>query len=104
MAETITRETVPARTSIPDLPHPGPRRFWYAIHQPNNVKAPLLLELRQRRNSGDEIKVSFSDLIAKQPTIADPIAISEAATEILIRAAKVDEFVGILNHPTKENA
>lgn len=104
MTQTIARETFPSKTEVPDLPSPGERRFWYAIHQPNNVKAPLLLELRQRRNSGDEVKVSFSDLIAKQPTIADPVAIREAAVEILIRAAKVDEFVGILNHTPKETA
>ena len=85
-----------ANLKVPNLPDPGPKRFWRGVHRPESVKTPLLLELREQTNSGDEVKLSFSRLIGKQPTIADPLQIAEAATEILIRAGKVDGYIGIL--------
>lgn len=88
-----------ATTDTPntDLPDAGPGRFWHGVHNPSNVKNPMILELRQSTLSGDRPpKVGFSRLIAKQPVIADAAAIAEAAADILIRASKVDEFVGIL--------
>lgn len=93
----MTKSHTPAaRSEVENLPDAGDRRFWFATHQPTNAKTPLLLELREQTNSGDEVKLSFSRLIGKQATIADPIQIVETATEILIRAGKVDEFVGVL--------
>lgn len=84
-------------TIISDLPDPGPGRFWHGVHAPNNVKFPMVLELRSSAIANDRPhKVNFSRLIAKQPVIADAKAITEAAADILIRAAKVDEFTGIL--------
>ena len=76
--------------------NPGRNRFWHGVHAPNNVKFPLLIELREKTNSGSEILMSFSKVIAKAPTIADPKAIEEAMREILVRAERVDEFVGII--------
>lgn len=93
---TANKHTPSASSEIDGLPPAGARRFWYATHQPSNAKMPLLLELREQTNSGDEIKLSFSRLIGKQATIADPAQIAETATDILIRAGKVDLFVGIL--------
>ena len=80
-----------------NLPNPGPMRFWVGVHNPKNAKSPLDLELRERVNESGKAKVSFSKLIAHQPTIADPKAVRDAAEEILIRAARVDEFVGIIS-------
>lgn len=87
-----------AKTDHPleNLPDPGADRFFVGVHNPSNAKYPMMLELRQSTISGREHKVNFSRLIAKQPVIADPKAIVEAAEEILVRAGRVDEFVGIL--------
>lgn len=79
-----------------DLPNPGPGRFWHGAHRPASEKTPLVLELRESSVSGSAAKVSFSKLIAKQSTIADEKMIRQAAEDILIRAGKVDDFVGIL--------
>lgn len=79
-----------------DLPDPGPQRFWSGVHLPKNAKFPLDLELRERVNESGKAKISFSRLIAHQPTIADAKAVREAAEEILIRASQVDRFVGII--------
>lgn len=78
------------------LPDPGPNRFFHGVHLPKNAKFPLDLELRERVNESGQAKVSFSKLIAHQPTIADAKAVRETAEEILIRAGQVDKFVGIL--------
>lgn len=84
-------------TDIKNLPAAGTNRFWHGVHAPNNVKFPMVLELRETRIASDKgYKVNFSRLIAKQPVIADEKAIVEAAKDILIRAAQVDEFVGII--------
>ena len=80
------------------LPDPGPRRYWLGVHNPSSIKTPMTLELRERTNSGPTIVASFSRLIAKAPTIADEEALQETAREILVRAGKVDEFVGIIPH------
>lgn len=79
-----------------NLPDPGPMRFWVGVHNAKNVKFPLDLELRERLNESGPTRVNFSKLIAHQPVIADPKAVREAAADILIRAAQVDEFVGII--------
>lgn len=83
-------------TNSLQLPDPGPQRFWHGIHNPASVKTPLTLELRESTISGDKFRPKFSRLIAKAPTIADPKMILEAAEAILIRAQRVDEFVGVL--------
>jgi hypothetical protein len=86
-------------TKTPDeypLPDPGRERFWHGVHNPSSVKTPLTLELRERTVANAKAAVTFSKLIAKQPTIADPKAVKEAADEILIRAERVDDFIGIL--------
>jgi hypothetical protein len=87
-----------ATTQYP-LPPAGRGRFWHGVHNAGNVKFPMTLELRESSiDIGDrEPRASFSRLIAKQPVIADPKAIAEAAKDILVRAARVDEFVGILS-------
>lgn len=83
--------------TLPDMPNPGANRFWWGIHNPSSVKTPMILELRESTLSPDrEIKHGFSRLIAKQPVIADAAAIAEAADQILTRASRVDEFVGII--------
>lgn len=80
-----------------NLPDPGPGHFWVGVHNPNNVKYPMTLELRASALADDRpAKLNFSRIIAKQPVIADPKAIAEAAEDILVRAARVDEFTGIL--------
>lgn len=84
-------------TTIPDMPDAGEQRFWNAVHQPANTKQPLLLELREKTTNSPKIVVSFSRLITKQGTIADEKAIVETATEMLERAARVDEFAGIIS-------
>jgi hypothetical protein len=69
------------------------------VHNPGNVKSPLVIELRESSielRPDQEPKANFSRLIAKQPTIADPKAIAAAMDDILVRAARVDEFTGIL--------
>lgn len=78
------------------MPNPGPERFWHAIHQPTNTKLPLLLELREKMTNNPKILVKFSRLITKQGTIADEKAIIATADEMLERAARVDEFVGVI--------
>jgi hypothetical protein len=83
-------------SSTHNLPDPGPMRFWVGIHNPASVKSPLTLELRERTAGSGVARVSFSRLIAKAHTIADDKAVTDAAEEILIRAARVDDFVGIL--------
>lgn len=85
--------------TLSDLPNPGKHRFWHGVHYPNSVKTPLVLELREKTNGSAPTILSFSRLIAKQPTIADKKMILEAASEVLIRAAAVDDYTGIL----KEN-
>lgn len=84
-------------STIKNLPDPGKGRFWHGVHAPNNVKFPMTLELRESRIADDRpAKVNFSRVIAKQPVIADEKAIIQAADDILVRAARVDEFVGII--------
>lgn len=85
--------------TAPNYPDPGKDRFWHGVHNPNNVKTPLIIELRESSlelNGDREPRAKFSVLIAKQPTIADPKAIREAMEDILTRAARVMEFTGIL--------
>ena len=77
-------------------PDPGKNRFWVGSHQPNNTKQPLLLELREKMHEKGPARVSMSKLISKAGTIADAKAVRETAEEILIRAADVDKYVGIL--------
>lgn len=79
------------------LPDPGTDREWIGVRNPNNVKFPLTLELRESSlTTGRPFQIGFSVLIAKQPVIADAKAIAAAAEEILVRAARVHEFTGIL--------
>lgn len=82
------------------LPYPGPNRFWHNSHNPNSVKFPMTLELRESSIDieGRDPKVGFSKVIAKQPVIADSKSIQDAANDILTRAGRVDEFKGILPH------
>ena len=97
---STTKKTTPP--TVPGMPNPGVGRFWNAVHQPNSIKTPLLLELREQTIASTQPpKVGFSRLIGKAPTIADPKQIVEVASEILIRAEKVDEFVGIIEGDTK---
>ena len=82
---------------IKNLPDPGENRFWVGIHQPRNTKQPLLLQLREKLAAGSKPNVSLSTLITQQGTIADEKAIVETAEQMLIRAGRVDQFVGVLN-------
>lgn len=89
----------PARSRVADLPDPGEGRFWAGVHRPNSVKEPLLLELREKTvPSAEHTTLSMSTLIAKAGTVADEDAIVETAKEILTRANRVKDFVGILQH------
>ena len=99
MSKTSTAPavTIQASTKIPGLPDPGPGRQFVGQHNPNNVKFPMVLELRESMlDDGRPFKINFSRLIAKQPVIADPKVIAAAAEDILVRAARVDEFVGVI--------
>lgn len=79
------------------MPDPGYGRFWHGVHQPNNTKSPLTLELRQKIAPGNKaIVVTMSTLVAKQGTIADEEAVIRTANEILVRASRVEAFTGIL--------
>lgn len=89
-------------TISPTLPHPGPSRFWHGVHNPNNAKFPLTLELRQKTIDREVVPLGFSRLIAKQPVIADPIHLREAAEAILVRAGRVEEFTGVLSHEVSQ--
>lgn len=81
------------------LPDPGRGRYWEGKHQPNKKTTPLRLELRERTNKGRSSRFveSWTKLIAYDDTIADAAAVVESANKILDRAAKVDQFVGILS-------
>ena len=78
-----------------DLPSAGAKRFWNITHQPNKKLTPLRIELRQKEISSGEALLSLSKLIGFADTVADPDKIKVAAQEILARAGRVDEFVGI---------
>lgn len=81
-----------------NLPNPGPARFWHGVHNPSNAKFPMVLELREKTIDRETVVLGFSKIIAKQPVIADPVHLAEAAEAILARAARVHEFTGILQH------
>jgi len=80
------------------LPDPGPKRFWHGIHNPKNATKPLILELREQMTESGIHLPKFSRLIGQMPTFADPAAVKDAAQELMVRASRVDEFVGILPH------
>lgn len=94
----------PPEVTLPGMPPPGARRFWHATHNPNSVKFPMLLELREHQHGGDQVRLTFSRLIGKAPTIADATQIIEAAKDILIRAGSVDQFTGVIMPPTDLHA
>lgn len=98
---TLTPST-PATIRLTGMPHPGARRFWHAIHNPKSVKTPMLLELREHRHSGDEVRLTFSRLIGQAPTIADAEQIIETAKDILIRAGRADQFAGVIEPEAAE--
>lgn len=80
-----------------DLPDPGPNRYWHGVHRPLSRKTPLRLELRERTNrNSNRLVTSMSRLIGYEDTTAGIEALAEAAEKILERAARVDEFVGVL--------
>ena len=81
---------------IDGMPDAGTGRFWHAVHQPKNTKLPMLLELREKTTDSPRVLLSFSRLISQLGTIADPKSIIATATEILERAGRVDDFVGVL--------
>lgn len=85
-------------TTTTRLPNPGPMRFWHGVHNPSNAKFPMVLELREKTIDREQVILGFSKIIAKQPVIADPVQMREAAEAILARAGRVDEFVGVLLH------
>ena len=76
------------------MPRPGAGRFWHLAHEPLK-KTPVRIELRQKTIKGGEILLSFSTIVARDFTIADEESIIEKAKEILARAGRVDEVVGI---------
>lgn len=75
---------------------PGDNRLWHITHQPTKQTKPVRLELRQRTITKREAHtpLSFTKLLGFIDTIADEKAIEDAAQELLVRAAQVDEFVG----------
>lgn len=81
-----------------NLPDPGEGRYWEGAHQPHKKNTPLRIELRERtnRHRSERYVKSWTKLIAYDDTIADVEAVRESANKILDRAAKVDQFVGIL--------
>lgn len=89
-----------ATTDPTKLPHPGEERAWFGEHQPTKQKTPLRLELRERATKGSTAPITRgrTRLIAYADTVATPEAMREAALTILDRAARVDEFVGLLPH------
>ncbi len=90
--------------NIPGMPPAGPRRYWRGLHQPNKKATPLRIELRERTNQNSQrIVDSFSRLITYEDVVAQPAAIIEGAEKIIERAARVDEFVGLLA-PAEEAA
>lgn len=85
-----------AMTPVPGMPDAGERRYWFGKHQPNKKATPLRLELRERTNHTDRIVATFSRLIGFEDVAAQPAAIVEAGEKIIERAARVDEFTGVL--------
>ena len=74
----------------------GERRFWEVKHQPNKQAKPLRLELRQWNVvPRTTTPPSFSDLVGFIDTIADELALAEAAKILLTRVGEVDRFVGV---------
>lgn len=83
-------------TEALDLPNVGARRFWKIDHQPQKKNTPLRIELREHNKpDGEQYIASWTRLIGFEDTIALPSAIKEAASKILERASRVDEFVGL---------
>lgn len=82
--------------TIEGMPPAGENRFWFAEHQPKNTKLPLLLQLREKLTKGSRENVKLSTLVTQQGAIADEKAIIQVAEEMLMRAGRVDEFVGII--------
>tara|TARA_R110002020_G_scaffold404912_1_gene614948 strand:- start:883 stop:1161 length:279 start_codon:yes stop_codon:yes gene_type:complete len=77
-----------------NMPRPGAGRFWHLAHEPLK-KTPVRIELRQKLIKGSEVVLSMSTIVARDYTVADEEAIIEKAKEILARAGRVDEVVGI---------
>lgn len=87
MKETLTLPTIPVR------------RYWEIKHQPQKKSTPLRIELREHmKPDGTQHIESWTRLIGFEDTIALPSAIKEAASKILERASRVDEFVGMHNN------
>lgn len=79
------------------LPPAGARRYWFGKHQPHKKSTPLRLELRERTNTtSDRIIETFSRLIGYEDVVAQPEALRLGAEKILERAARVDDFTGVL--------
>lgn len=73
----------------------GQRRFWEVKHQPAKQTKPLRLELRAWTVVPKATtSASFSVLIGFIDTIADELALVEAAKVLLTRVGEVDRFVG----------
>ena len=77
-------------------PPAGDGRFRNITHQPNKKATPLRVELRESISRKERPIVSLSRLIGYEDTIADETSIQEAMLKIRSRAARVDEFVGIV--------
>lgn len=77
-------------------PPAGEGRFWNLTHQPHKKAAPLRVELRESISKREQPTVSLSRLIGFEDTIADETQIQGAMLKIRSRAARVDEFVGII--------
>jgi len=89
-----------------DLPDPGATRYWEIKHQPNKKTTPLRIELREHTKRDSQRHVQgWTRLLGFEETIALPDSIAEAATKVLERASRVDEFVGMhMNRRIEENA
>ena len=79
--------------NLADKVDPGPNRVWYIEHRPTATK-PLRLELREKVASGPA-RVAFTTIVGRIDTIADELALTAAAEDLMVRAAKSDQFVGI---------
>lgn len=91
-------DTTDTFIAVPGMPPAGPRRYWLGLHQPNKKATPLRIELRERTNHNSQrIVAGFSRLIGQEDVIAQPGAIIEGAEKIIERAARVDDFVGLLH-------
>lgn len=99
----MTAATAASPATGLELPDPGPTRYWEIKHQPTKKNTPLRIELREHtKKDGSHHVGSWTRMLGFEDTIALPDSIIEAASKVLDRASRVDEFVGMHNNQRAE--